>query len=145
MCGPRSAAAVRSYERRAHARRRGGAAGCGASSWRAARRARDELVAERDPALLPQPRAGTRVDLGDLDPLRAHLRADPAARAVVERDVGRAAAEAVALGLGADVLRAGEEGRRLREGAERLADRALHAVVERIADELGHRVPSRIA
>ena len=50
-----------------------------------------------------------------------------------------------ALGLGADVLRAGEEGRRRGDRAEGLADRALDAVVERVADELGHDALSRIA
>ena len=105
----------------------------------------DQLVTERDTPVLPELRPRLRVDLRDLHSLRTDLRADPATRAVVERDIGRDAGAAEPLRLGPDVLRAGEERRRLRVRAERLADRALHAVVEGVAYELGHYPASRIA
>ena len=77
-----------------------------------------------------------RVDLGDVDALRADLRADAAARAVVQRRVGRRlVADAEALGLRPDVLRPREQRRDVGDRAERLADRALDAVVERLAHQ----------
>src|SRR5262249_26980654 len=84
----------------------------------------------RDATLLLQRGAGLRVDLGDLHALRADLRADAAAGAVVDGGVGRAPAAAESLALRTGVLRAREEGRGRREGAVRLADRALDAVVD---------------
>ena len=79
---------------------------------------------------------GLRVDLGDVDALRADLGADPAARAVVDRRVGRRLVlDAEALGLRAGVLRPGEQRRDVGDRAERLADRALDAVVERAAHQ----------
>ena len=121
------------------------AGGCAASSSRAARRAcrarpatvgrAEQLVAQLDARRARcSSRARLRVDLRDVHALRAHLRADAAARAVVDRGVGRRlVGDAEALGLRADVLRPREQRRHVRERAERLADRALHAVVERVA------------
>src|SRR4051794_20380173 len=114
-------------------------------------RAGDEPLAQRDPVALAQARLRARVDLRDVDAVRADLRADPAARAVVERGVGHRLAGAEALGLRPDVLRPREQRRDVRERAVGLADRALHAVVERAAHRveehvvpcvLPHRVPS---
>ena len=86
------------------------------------------------PVLLLEPRARLRVDLGDVDALRADLRADPAARAVVDGRVGRRlVGDPEALGLRPGVLRAREQRRDVRDRAVRLADRALHAMVERVA------------
>ena len=68
---------------------------CAASSWRAAPPACPARPAQvgramirsrsLKPVLLLEPRARLRVDLGDVDALRADLGADPAARAVVDR------------------------------------------------------------
>ena len=75
------------------------AACCAASSSRAAPPASPARPAQvgramirsrsLKPVSLLQPRARLRVDLGDVDALRADLGADPAARAVVDRGVGR--------------------------------------------------------
>src|SRR5215213_5220373 len=81
-------------------------------------------------------RARLRVDLGDVDALWADLRADATTRAVVERGVGRRLVrDPEPLGLRPDVLRPREQRGDVRDGAERLADRALDAVVERLAHE----------
>ena len=55
------------------------------------RRARDQLLAQRDALALAQRALRLRVDLRDVDALRADLGADAAARAVVDRGVGRPA------------------------------------------------------
>ena len=62
--------------------------------------------------------------------MRADLRADAAARAVVNRVIRRRlAGQTQALCLRPDSLGAGEERRRRRDGAGRCADVALQAVV----------------
>ena len=52
-------------------------------------RVAEHAVAQLDPVALLQAGARLAVDLGDVDALRAHLGADAAARAVVQRGVGR--------------------------------------------------------
>ena len=60
-----------------------------AERGRARSGARDQPVAQREAGRASRSsRARLRVDLGDVDALRADLRADAAARAVVERGVG---------------------------------------------------------
>ena len=75
-----------------------------------------------------------RVDLGDVHALRADLGADAAARAVVERVVRRrlAACRGSARPAGRRTSGPGNSGVDVRDRAERLADRALDAVVERV-------------
>ena len=103
----------------------------------------NDLVPERDAALFPHGGAGLRVDLGDLHALRADLCADPATRAVVERIVRRVAVGTEPFGLRPNVFRPREQGRGVGERAERLADRALHAVVEGLPDQLHQAAPLR--
>ena len=76
--------------------------------------------------------AGHRVELGDLNTLRARERADAAAGAVVEGMINRFAV-AEAFGLGTHVLRPREQRGDCRDRALRLADRALDAVIETLA------------
>ena len=100
------------------------------------RRPRDDAVAQRHALRRLELRPRLRVDLRDVHALRAHLGADPAAGAVVERRVGRRAlVGAEALRLRPRVLRPREQRGDVGDGAERLADRALHAVVERVAHQ----------
>ena len=73
-----------------------------------------------------------RIELGDLDTLRARERADAAAGAVVEGMINRFAV-AEAFGLGSHVLRPREQRGDCRDRALRFADRALDAVIETLA------------
>ena len=101
------------------------------------RRPGDDPIAKRDALLALELVTRLRVDLGDLHPLRAGHRADPAAGAIVDRSVDRGLVEdPVALGLRTGVLRPREQRRDVRDRALRLADRALDAVVERPAHQL---------
>src|SRR5207245_8186403 len=105
---------------------------------------RDRLVPKWDASLLPHRGPGPRVDLSDLHALRADLRADTAAGAVIKRGIGRVSVGSEPFGLWPNVFGAGKQGRGVREGAERLADGALHAVVQRLADRLHQPAASKI-
>src|SRR4029453_5169472 len=95
-----------------------------------------DAIAQRHALLVLELVARLGVDLGDLHALRAHLRADAAARAVVDRRLDRqVGGHTQAPGLGAGVLRSREQRRNVRDRARGLADRALHAVVQRPAQE----------
>src|SRR5207247_9697548 len=99
----------------------------------------DDPVPERDPALRLHLRPGLGVDLGDLHALRTDGGADPAARAVVQGRIRRAVVGPEPLQLWPDILRPGEERCDVRHRTERLADRALHAVIQRSPNPF-HRV-----
>ena len=76
------------------------------------RRPREDPVAQRHALRRLQRGACLRVDLGDVDALRADLGADPAAGAIVERRVRRRlVVDTEPLGLRAGVLRPGEQRR----------------------------------
>jgi hypothetical protein len=108
----------------------------------------DDPVAQRDALLALELVAGLGVDLGDLDPLGADLRADPAPRAVVDREIDRRfIGNPVSLGLGAGVLRSRKQRRHVGDRTCGLTDRALDAVVKRATQhrqlhQVGHTVAS---
>ena len=100
-------------------------------------RAGDDPVAERDALLALELVARLGIDLGDLHSLGARLRADAAPGAVVDRPLDRRlVGDAVALGLGAGVLRPGEQRSHVGHRTLGLADRALDAVIDRSAEQV---------
>ncbi len=99
----------------------------------------DEPVADAGAALADDRGAGAVVRLGDEHAVRAGARADPAARAQVDRAVGRCPFDgwsAEALGLRAHVLRPGKGVGDAGDRADRGAHVALDARVGRVLREL---------